>query len=53
MPARTAVVLNAAGALWAAGKAQYVAEGAQIAAEAIDSGAASRTLEVVAEITNG
>ncbi|MGH2792688.1 MAG: anthranilate phosphoribosyltransferase [Actinomycetota bacterium] len=44
-PIRDAVVLNAAAALVAAGVATSIAEGMTAAAEAIDSGAAMRTLE--------
>ncbi|MBN1808055.1 MAG: anthranilate phosphoribosyltransferase [Planctomycetes bacterium] len=52
-PPRSAVLLNAAGALWAAGKAVSLAEGLKSAAEAVDSGAAALTLQAVADITNG
>jgi anthranilate phosphoribosyltransferase len=50
---RTAVLLNAGGALWAAGKASNFKEGVKKAAEAIDSGAAAATLLAVVKITNG
>jgi anthranilate phosphoribosyltransferase len=42
---RDAVVLNAAGALVAAGLAEDIGEGVEVAAAAIDSGAAAATLE--------
>jgi anthranilate phosphoribosyltransferase len=44
-PRRDAVVLNAAGAIAAAGHARGLAEGVPIAAETIDSGAAGERLE--------
>jgi anthranilate phosphoribosyltransferase len=44
-PRRDAVVLNAAGALWAAGVVDDLAEGARRAAQAIDSGAALERLD--------
>jgi anthranilate phosphoribosyltransferase len=44
-PARDIVVLNAAGALVAAGLASDLAEGLSVAAKAIDSGAASQSLD--------
>jgi anthranilate phosphoribosyltransferase len=44
-PRRDVALLNAAAALWVAGRALKVADGVQVAAEAIDSGAAARTLE--------
>jgi len=43
-PARDIVLLNAAAALWVAGKADGIATGLRIAAETIDSGKAARTL---------
>lgn len=46
-PRRDAVVLNAAGAIAAAGHARDLGEGAGIAAEAIDSGAAGERLEAL------
>ena len=44
-PRRDAVVLNAAGAIAAAGHARDLREGIGVAAEALDSGAAGRRLE--------
>lgn len=52
-PERVAVLLNAGGALWAAGRASSFKDGAKMAAEAVDSGAATRTLDKVIKITNG
>jgi anthranilate phosphoribosyltransferase len=49
--ARDVVVLNAAAALWAAGKARAPAEAATLAAQGIDSGAARRLLAALAERT--
>ncbi len=48
---RDAVLLNAAAALLIAGKADGLREGAQIAAQSIDSGAAKRSIEALARIT--
>lgn len=48
-PARNIVVLNAAAAVWTAQKAAAPAEAAQLAAEAIDSGAAKTLLENLAQ----
>jgi anthranilate phosphoribosyltransferase len=42
---RDAAILNAAAALWVAGAAGSLEEGAALAREAIDSGAAARVLE--------
>jgi len=44
-PARDAVVLNAAAALWVAGRAETLDAAARLAATVLDSGAAARTLE--------
>jgi anthranilate phosphoribosyltransferase len=44
-PARDAAVINAAAALYAAGRASDVREGSKRAQESLDSGAASETLE--------
>jgi len=44
-PRRDAVVLNAAAALWIAGKAASLEEGAALAVESIDAGHAKRVLE--------
>ncbi len=51
-PRRDVVVLNAAAALVAGGKADGFAEGARLAGEAIDSGEALRRLEALREFTN-
>jgi anthranilate phosphoribosyltransferase len=48
---RDIVVLNAAAALWTAGKSASLAECARLASEAIDSGAARRLLAQLAEKT--
>jgi len=48
---RDIVVLNAAAALWTAGKSASVAECARLASEAIDSGAARQLLAQLAEKT--
>lgn len=50
-PARDVVILNAAAALWVAGRAQSPIECARLAAEAIDSGAAQGLLARLAEHT--
>lgn len=52
-PARDVVVLNAGAALFVAGRAASVREGIERAAAAIDTGAASRTLECVARLSRG
>ncbi len=49
---RDIVVLTAAGSLIVAGKAEDLAAGAAMAAQAIDSGAAQETLNKLVEITN-
>jgi anthranilate phosphoribosyltransferase len=46
---RDVVLLNAAAALYVAGAAKTLREGARLAAEAIDSGAAERKLSYLAE----
>ena len=51
-PIRDVVVLNSAGALIAAGKAESLAEGAALAAAAIDDGKAKAALEKMVAITN-
>lgn len=48
---RDAVLLNAAAALLVAGKVEGLKAGAKLAAESIDSGAAKRSLEALAKIT--
>jgi anthranilate phosphoribosyltransferase len=50
-PHRDAVLINTSAALVAAGKAGGFVEGVAVAAEAIDSGAARRTLAALAEFT--
>jgi anthranilate phosphoribosyltransferase len=50
-PRRDIVLLNAAYALLAAGKAASAAEGVTMAAEAIDSGRALQMVEKLAEMT--
>ena len=52
-PYRDIVVLNAAGALCIAGKAEDIRSGVTMAREAIDSGAARNALDKLVEITNG
>jgi anthranilate phosphoribosyltransferase len=49
---RDAVLLNAAAALVVAGRASNLPEGAEMAREAIDSGAALTKVEMLVEITN-
>jgi len=51
-PRRTAVVMNAGAAIYAAGKAESIAEGIKIAEDTIDSGAAYETLEKFIELSN-
>ncbi len=51
-PARDMVVLNAAAALWTAGKGKSTASCARLAAEAIDSGAAKDVLHRLMEVSN-
>jgi anthranilate phosphoribosyltransferase len=51
-PRRDVVLLNAAAALEVAGKASDLADGIRIAADAIDSGAAARTLERWLAVSN-
>jgi anthranilate phosphoribosyltransferase len=52
-PPRHAVLLNAAGAIAAAGHARDLAEGLALAAEAIDSGAAGRRLDDLVAFSRG
>jgi anthranilate phosphoribosyltransferase len=52
-PHREIVVLNAAAALLVAGAAGSLREGLEMAAAAIDSGAAWKTLEVLARVSRG
>ncbi|HEY9039692.1 MAG TPA: anthranilate phosphoribosyltransferase [Roseovarius sp.] len=49
---RDAVLLNSAAALVVAGRAADLREGAELAAESIDSGAARKRLELLAKITS-
>jgi anthranilate phosphoribosyltransferase len=51
-PPRDIVLLNAAAALWTVGKAETPREGAELAAHAIDSGAAARLLEQLAALSS-
>ncbi|MGH6630860.1 MAG: anthranilate phosphoribosyltransferase, partial [Burkholderiales bacterium] len=51
-PRRDVVRLNAAAALAAAGKAETIADGLPLAAQAIDSGAAAAKLKSLVEFTN-
>jgi anthranilate phosphoribosyltransferase len=51
-PARDVVVANAAAGLWTAGRVPSLVTGVEIAAEVIDSGAASRLLERLAECSH-
>ena len=51
-PARDIAVLNAGAAIYAGGRADSVADGVRVAAEAVDSGAARRTLEQYVELTH-
>ncbi|MDA7950387.1 MAG: anthranilate phosphoribosyltransferase [Pirellulaceae bacterium] len=50
-PARDIVVVNAAAAIWLAERATSLEDGAKLAAEAIDSGAATEILEKLIEKT--
>jgi anthranilate phosphoribosyltransferase len=51
-PKRDIVLVNAAAALWTAGRADSPRAGAELAATAIDSGAASALLARLVELTN-
>jgi anthranilate phosphoribosyltransferase len=51
-PARDIVIINAAAALWTAGRVDTPTGAAAMAAQAIDSGAASRLLAQLAELSN-
>ena len=51
-PRRDVVLLNAAAALVAAGRADHIAEGVPLAAKSIDSGAAAGRLEALARFTS-
>lgn len=50
---RNAVLLNAGAGFFVAGKAATLADGVELAAQVIDSGAALRTLDAFAAATNG
>lgn len=50
---RDAVLLNAAAALLVAGKVESLRDGAEMARESIDSGAAKRAIEALARVTQG
>jgi len=50
--ARDIVLLNAAGALFVAGRTPHLLDGLRMAAEAIDSGAAFRTLDALVRISS-
>jgi anthranilate phosphoribosyltransferase len=52
-PARDIVAANTAAALWIAGKAQTLLEGAATAQQAIDRGAARKLLDRLIDFTNG
>jgi anthranilate phosphoribosyltransferase len=52
-PRRDVVLLNAAAALVAAGRVDHLADGVPVAAQAIDSGAASAKLAALASFTEG
>jgi len=49
--ARTATLLNAAAALYVAGLVEGLRAGIELAAEAVDSGSAARTLELLVEVS--
>jgi anthranilate phosphoribosyltransferase len=51
-PAREMVLLNAAAALWTAGEDAATSDCTRLAADAIDSGAASRMLARLVEVSN-
>ena len=51
-PARDIALLNAGAAIYAGGRADSGADGVRVAAEAVDSGAARRTLEQYVELTH-
>jgi anthranilate phosphoribosyltransferase len=51
-PRRDIVLLNAAAALVAAGRADSIAEAMPIAGESLDSGAAQKKLQALVEFTN-
>jgi len=49
---RDAILLNAAGAIVAAGRAEGLREGLELAREAVDTGAAAERLEELARFSN-
>ncbi len=51
-PKRDAVLLNAGASLYIGGKAESFADGVKLAAELIDSGKATQTLEKIIEVSN-
>jgi anthranilate phosphoribosyltransferase len=51
-PPRDYVLANSAAALWTVGKVKSLAEGAKLAAEAVDTGAARDLLARWAELSN-
>ncbi|TAK23328.1 MAG: anthranilate phosphoribosyltransferase [Chloroflexota bacterium] len=51
-PCRDAVVLNAGAALYVAGVAPTIADGVTLARQAIDSGAAARSLDALVRVSN-
>jgi anthranilate phosphoribosyltransferase len=51
-PKREAVLLNAGASLYIGGKAESFADGVKLAAELIDSGKATQTLEKIIEVSN-
>ncbi|MDY7033612.1 MAG: anthranilate phosphoribosyltransferase [Thermodesulfobacteriota bacterium] len=51
-PKRDIVLLNAAAAIVAAGKAKDIAEGIRVASESIDSGASQKKLDELVEVSN-
>ncbi len=52
-PKREAVLMNAGAALYIGGKAESLADGIRLAAELIDSGKATETLNRLIEVSNG
>ena len=48
---RDLALLNTGAAIYAGGRAETLAEGVQVAAEAVDSGASQRTLDAFVELT--
>jgi anthranilate phosphoribosyltransferase len=50
-PRRDLALLNAGAAIYAGGRADSVADGVRVAANAVDSGAAARTLKAYVELT--